>query len=145
MAEIGLVASIIAVLQISEDVITRAYKYGKAVTNAEKDLERIRNELKDINGILTKLKDLATRAEKSGQSLNLWPTLDLLNKANGPLSQCESALKRLEEQLAPVDGDLAKLRMRIQWPNKAKKVGKIIDTITQQKKYFMEAIDIDHA
>jgi len=31
MAEIGLAASIIAVIQISEDVITRAYKYGKAV------------------------------------------------------------------------------------------------------------------
>ena len=145
MAEIGLAASIISVIQIVEDVITRAYKYGKAVKRAEKDLERIRNELKDINGILTKLKDLATRPEKSGQPSILWSTLDLLNKANGPLSQCESALKRLEEQLAPVDGDLAKLRMRIQWPNKAKKVGKIIDTITQQKKYFMEAIDIDHA
>jgi uncharacterized phage infection (PIP) family protein YhgE len=144
MAEIGLAASIIQLLQIGEDVITRAYKYGKAVTNAEKDLERIRNELKDLNSILTKLKDLATRPENSGQPLTLWSSLDLL-KANGPLSQYESALKRLDEQLAPVDGHLAKWKMRMQWPNKAKEVGKIIETITQQKRYFMEAIVIDHA
>ena len=69
MAEIGLTASIIAVIQISEDVITRAYEYGKAVKNAEKDIKQLNEDLQDVQNILKKLETLAKRTESSGRPL----------------------------------------------------------------------------
>jgi hypothetical protein len=144
MAEIGLAASIIAVIQISQDVITRAYRYGKAVKSAAEDLRRIRNDLQQLQDILTKLENLAVRAENSGRPLALWPTLISLKTENGPLSQCQSALRLLEGELTPAEG-LAKYGKRLIWPHKSKKVEKLVETMNAQKRYFLEALNIDDA
>jgi hypothetical protein len=144
MAEIGLAASILTVIQISEDVITRAYKYGKAVKNAENDINKVNKDLQDVRNILTKLETLAKQAESSGRPLTLWPTLISLKEENGPLSQCKSALISLQGELAPAEG-WAKFRRRLQWPHKAKDVGKLVEIINAQKKYFLEALSIDGA
>jgi hypothetical protein len=144
MAEIGLAASVIAVIQISEDVITRAYEYGKAVKNAGNDLNKMNKDLQDVLEILKKLERLAKRAEASEISLTSWPTLKSLKQKNGPLSQCKSALISLQVALAPVEG-LAKLKRRLLWPHKAKNVEKLIEAINTQKKYFMEKLRIDEA
>jgi hypothetical protein len=142
MAEIGLTASIIAVIQISQTVITQAYKYGQTVKNAKKDIKRIEGELKDVDNVLRKLRDLAHRVEKLGRSLDHWPTLVSMKQKDGPLSKCESALNSLLAELAPVDG-WAKMRERALWPHKMKKVEKALRTITQQKGSFMEALKIE--
>jgi hypothetical protein len=68
MAEIGLVASIIAVIQITTAVTTQAYKYGQSVAKAKEDIEHVREELINLEGILKQLKELANRAEMSGES-----------------------------------------------------------------------------
>lgn len=144
MAEIGLAASIIAVIQISEDVITRAYKYGKAVKNAEKDIKQLNEDLQDVQNILKKLETLAKRTESSGRPLTLWPTLISLKEENGPLSQCKSALESLQKELAPIEG-YSKFTRSLQWPRKAKSVGKLVEKTNAQKKYFLEALNIDEA
>jgi hypothetical protein len=144
MAEIGLAASIIAVIQISEDVITRAYNYGKAVKNAENDINRINKDLQDIRDILTKLEKLAKRTENAGKPPTLWRTLISLKEENGPLCHCESALRSLQGELAPAEG-LAKFKRRLLWPRKAKEVGELVEIINAQKKYFLEALAIDGA
>jgi len=144
MAEIGLAASVIAVIQISQSVITQAYKYGQAVKNAKKDIERIESEMKDIGNVLIKLRDLAHRAERSGRSLDHWPTLVSMRQKGGPLSECESSLNCLLTELAPVDG-WARVKERALWPHKMKKVEKTLQTIAQGKKYFIEALNIEQA
>jgi hypothetical protein len=144
MAEIGLAASVIAVIQISQSVITQAYKYGQAVKNAKKDIERIESEIKDISNVLIKLRDLAHRAERSGRSLDHWPTLASMRQKGGPLSECELSLNCLLTELAPVDG-LARIKERALWPHKMKKVEKTLQTITQGKKYFIETLNIEQA
>jgi len=142
MAEIGLAASIIAVIQISEDVITHAYKYGKAVKNAENDINKINEDLKGVQDILKKLENLAERAENSERPS--WPTLISLIEENGPLSQCKSALRSLKGELAPAEG-LVKLTRRLQWPHKAKNVRTLVEKINTQKEYFLKALSIDEA
>jgi hypothetical protein len=67
MAEIGLAASIIAVIQITAAVTTQAYKYGQNVAKAKEDIERVREELINLEGILKQLKELASRADRSGE------------------------------------------------------------------------------
>ena len=142
MAEIGLAASVIAVIQISQSVITQAYKYGQAVKNAKKDIQKIESEMKDIGNVLIKFRDLAHRAERSGRSLDHWPTLVSMRQKGGPLSECESSLNCLLAELAPVDG-WARMKERALWPHKMKKVEKALQTITEGKKYFIEALNIE--
>lgn len=143
MADIGLVASIIAVIQITTAVTTQAYKYGHCVKNATNDIKEINDGLKDVENVLTKLKDLADRAKKSGEPLDKWPTLVSLNSANGPLLQCKLAMISLCTELAPVDG-FAKYTERALWPRKKKKVEKCLDDIVKQKKIFIESLNVEH-
>jgi hypothetical protein len=112
MAELALAASIIAVIRLSKAVTTQAFKYGQTVKNGKKDMERIEGEVRGIGNVLIKLQDLAHRAEKSGRPLDNWPTLASIKQKGGPLSQCESALNCLLEELAPVNG-LGKMKERV--------------------------------
>ena len=143
MAEIGLAASIVAVIQIATAVTKQAYKYGQCVKNATKDIEKIDSQLKDVENILTKLKDLADRATQSGKPLDKWPTLVSLNSADGPLAQCRLALILLRDELAPVGG-FAKYAERALWPRKKKRVEKCLDDIEKQKKIFIESLNLEH-
>jgi hypothetical protein len=143
MAEISLAASIIAVIQISQVVITQAYKYGQCVKNAKKDVERIESELKDVGVRLAELRDLADRAEKSGRPLDCWPTLASMNQEDGPLPKCKLALNCLLAELTPVDSSWARMKKRAFWPNKVAKVEKALEAIVQQKNSFIEALNIE--
>lgn len=142
MAEIAVAASIIAVIRLSKEVTTQAFKYGQTAKNAKKDIERIEGEVRGIGNVLIKLRDLAHRAEKSGRPLDYWPTLASIKQKGGPLSQCESSLNCLLEELAPVNG-LGKMKERVLWPYKMKRVEKTLQAIAQQRKLFMEALNIE--
>lgn len=145
MAEIGLAASVIAVIQITAAVTTQAYNYGRNVKNARQDLENINRELKELEGILDKLKDLAQRAEASGQPLERWPTLVSLNKSDGLLNDCKIALTELGAQLAPVNGKWAKVAERAKWAWKKGKAEKALEAIMRQKNAFIESLNVDQA
>jgi hypothetical protein len=145
MAEIGLAASVIAVIQITTAVVTQAYKYGHSVKNAKEDLVLVDRELKDLNVILAKLEDLAQRAEKSGQSLEKWQSLTSLNKKDGPLENCKIALNELETQLTPATGTTAKIAERAKWAWKKDKVKKTLNAILKQKEFFIESLNVDQA
>ena len=142
MAELALVSSIIAVIQISQDVITRAYKYGQAVKNAKEDMERVQTEVQDLKNILGKLRDLAQQAVASGRSLALWPTLVSLQDPTSSLHICQKELEKLQPGLAPV-GLWEKSKTRALWPHKQKGIKQILDTIRQQKVHLAEALNID--
>ncbi|SLM36361.1 P-loop containing nucleoside triphosphate hydrolase [Lasallia pustulata] len=142
MAELALVSSIIAIIQISRDVITQAYKYGQAVKSAKEDMQRVQAEVKDLNAILIKLKDLARRAEASGRSLTLWPTLVSLQDPTSSLHKCQKELEKLQPGLAPV-GFWEKSKARALWPPKRNGIYQILDTLRQQKVHLTEALNID--
>ncbi|KAA6414848.1 MAG: hypothetical protein FRX48_01598 [Lasallia pustulata] len=142
MAELALVSSIIAVIQISRDVITQAYKYGQAVKSAKEDMQRVQAEVHDLEDILGKLKDLARRAEASGRSLTLWPTLVSLQDPTSSLHKCQKELEKLQPGLTPV-GFWEKSKARALWPHKQNGIYQILDTIRQQKLHLAEALNID--
>ena len=144
MAELALVSSIIAVIQISQDVLTRAYKYGKAVKNAKEDMERVRTEVQGLESILEKLESLARRAAAHGRSLAMWPTLVSLQDPASPLHKCQIELAKLQPGLAPV-GFWDRSKARAMWPQKQKGINQILDTIRQQKAHLAERLNIDQA
>ena len=141
-AELALVSSIIAVIQISQDVITRAYKYGQAVKHAKEDMRRVQTEVKGLESILGKLRELARRAVASGRSLSLWPTLVSLQDPTSSLHKCQRELEKLQPGLAPV-GFWEKSKARAFWPHKQKGINQILDAIRQQKLHLVEALNID--
>lgn len=141
MAEIGLAASVIAVIQITAAVTTQAYNYGRDVKNAKQDLEDINRELKELEGILSKLEDLAQQAKVSGQTLESWPALASLG--DGRLKEWEIVLTRLKGQLAPVNGTWAKLVEPVRWARKKRKAVKSLGDVLKQKNAYIESLGMD--
>lgn len=136
MAELGIAASIIAVIQMTGTVT----QHLASVKGATKDRQNILNELSTVTGILFVLKDQADEAEHDGS----WDTtLRALNMPNGPLEQFKAALETLTTKLAPVDG-LKKIRKALIWPFQEKEIRDILSTIERQKGLFNLARQNDH-
>ena len=143
MAEIGLVASIIAVLQISAKVTSLLSEYGTAIKHASGDLRRIESEVNNISSLLRKVENMAKRLKERGCSSEQWSSLSSLE--GGPIDSVRSALRTLEEQLRPVNSlnEFIKLRERLRWPGKLKKIEKALGAAREQKKFFEAALGID--
>jgi hypothetical protein len=144
MAEIGLAASIIQVIQIAASVTTQAYNYGVKFKNAKKDLDGVNRELGLVGQVLDRLKTLAEEAELSGKALNTWPALLELGSDNGPLAKCNQALLDLRTELTPPDSLRERLSQRAKWAWKKEKVEKSLQTIVKQKLAFLELLSVDH-
>lgn len=144
MAEVGLAASIIAVIKISQDVITLVYKYGQAVRNAKEDMDKVAEEVGKLKDTLTKLRDLAQHAEASGQPLTLWPTLVLLQAKDGPLYKCQADLETLQPGPAP-ESRLEKILAQAQWPLKHRVVERQLQIVVERKDRLLESLNIDQA
>ena len=144
MAEIGLVASIIGVIRLSEAVVKEAYKYGKAVKSAEKDMRDLERDVNGLIDTLKKLKDLAQKAADSGNPPDLWPALSSLEKDESPLHACESSLTSLLPEIVP-KGKFAKHKAHAFWPHTQKKVKQAVHAIITQKEELLDALSIDHA
>jgi hypothetical protein len=143
MAEIGLAASIIAVIQITTSVTKQAYEYGQSVKNATKDIAKIQGQVKDVESILVKLKDLVDRATKERESLDSWPTLVAINKPSGALEKCRLAMTTLCTELTPAEG-LAKYKQRDSWPLKKKRIDQVLQNIMAQKDIFIALLSVEH-
>jgi hypothetical protein len=144
MAEIGLAASIIAVIQIAASVTTQAYNYGVKFKNAKNDLERFNRKLSKVSQVLDRLKALAEEVERSGKALNTFPALAELRSDDGPLAKCNQALLDLKTELNPPDGRRERLSQRAKWAWKKGKVEKSLDTIVEQKSAFLELLSVNH-
>jgi len=143
IAALGLVSSIIAVLDLATTVGKQVYKYGNAVKNAKEDINLIVGNLNELVEVLSKLKCIAEQAEKGGKSLKNWPTLASLIQVDGPLTKCKADIGDLQAQLLPVDGWVKQKLERGLWPKKRKQVQKTIKRIEKRKDKFMRYLSID--
>ena len=137
MAEVlGVVSSIIAILELSGVVIDYVHK----AKSASDDSERLLLEISSINGFLASLKELISRAE----SQDLWlDTVKSLATSQGPIAQYDSALKRLEAKLKPVAG-WKKAGKALRWPFEKTEVAEILGSIERHKALFGLALGNDH-
>lgn len=120
MDGVSAVASIIAVLQLSEAVLGACYRYVGKVKDAISDIDRVIHQLGYLTTILRDLKSLSCPSSTA---------LSGLVGDNGPIAVCEKGLKELESKLpkGPVG-----LRQKLQWPFESKKINDIMDRITAQ-------------
>ncbi|KAF5005805.1 hypothetical protein FDECE_7784 [Fusarium decemcellulare] len=162
MAEaLGVVASVIAVVQASEKIITICKTYIEGIHNYPSDLRRVLIEvssLKDLSQNLTFLHD------SDGATS---PVLQNLCRRDGPIDGCKDVITRLQNELSPAayeanhvaegkeatsDGETRETKRRrtlkptlarLAWPLRANKVRNLLEEVTQYKAIISMALSSD--
>lgn len=136
MAEVlGIVGSIIAIIQLTGKVASLGYDYVYEVRWGSKDLGELLKELGSLTNVLITLKDYA---DANLQSL----ALQRLNDADGPIRGCTLDLKRLQAKLEPKTGYKRKID-RLTWPFKENEIAQHMLRIERHKSLFTLAITLD--
>jgi ankyrin repeat domain-containing protein 50 len=133
-------ASAIAVIQISFQIFDFCMTYYLNVKDARNDIQRLRNEIISLQDILISVIDLVN-APNSGSM----HTLDLVNKDEGSLKQCQLELTALAAKLDPGEtSSKFKLALRtVKWPLNSKEVHKTLAAISRYKSLFVLALTTD--
>jgi hypothetical protein len=149
MDPLGFTASINAVLQAADAVISICSDYSAAIKNSSWELPRVTEEVKSLRNIL---EHLAKKVESVDlASKTQLPTLKLLCEPDGgQLAMCLVELKALEKKLAPPSwgGQVgSKRRAFIQaclgWPMKKGDTRKTLESIERFKATLNLAITAD--
>ena len=140
MDPLSIVASFIAVIDISSKIITICYRYRGAVKHAPRDLLRVQNEVTGFRSIVERLHQLIV---DDPQSHGL-PTLEKEIGPDGPLAQCLIELESLEKKLEPEKGWRAAGRA-LMWPLKEGDTIKSLDFIGRVKQTLQLALLADNA
>lgn len=140
MAEVlAVTASIVAVLTITNAVLSVCYNYGAAVKTASLAVADIERELEDLRAVLQSLEPIANKAEFSDTGLidldKLCPLLQaeldgLLEKLKTPAWAANFGPKR------------TKVMQSIIWPLKAVETQKTIETISRHKATLHLALSV---
>lgn len=128
MAEgVAVAASVIAVLQITNCVISICYDYSAATKGTSWELPRLTSELESLRGVLQRLEPLAKQADFSQAVPNTkMPAFTELCKPNGPLPLCRHEIEGLEAVLKTPDWSASfgpkrkALVQALRWPLKSK-------------------------
>jgi hypothetical protein len=149
MAEIlALTASVIAVIEISDRIITLTKDYIKGVRDVPRDLLIIRVEVSTLKAVFENLKLL--QDSKNIPSHNL----QKLSEKDGVVQGCRHAVLELEKLLhPPPQTSNTGTRRRIQatfdslaWPlNKGNRAKKLLDEISQYKSTITMSLSVDQA
>lgn len=143
MAEpLSLVASLIAIVQISGSVISCCYEYRKGVKNAPKDLLRMINEVAALRNIVERLITLVDDEEMADHEY--LSTLADIVSADGPLELCQHDLENLKVKLEPPVNTWKALGRRLTWPLQEKDVTKTLASIYRTKNLLETALMVDN-
>ena len=135
MDPLSLTASIIAIIQLSSEVVGSI----GAATGATKERRRLREEVLACDTLLQELKDEADDSEEGAA----WSkTIKALEGPDAPLGRLSIALKLVRAKLEPQKG--RKIRTSLRWPFEGKEVEKIIGAIEREKALLNLALNNDH-
>ncbi len=151
MAEgLALAASVIAVLQITNSVISVCYDYSAAVKGASWELPRLKSELESLRNVLQQLEPLAKQAEFAQSAPNTrLPAFAELCGSEGPLPLCSHEIRDLEAVLKSpswCDGFGPKRKALVQvlrWPLKGKETEKARERIGRFRDVLLFAMTAD--
>ena len=145
MDGVSAAASIIQVIQISEQVISACYQYYRSVKGAKKDILDIINH---VGGLKSTLESLQLLIDSVGDPAD--PRLSHLARLDVPLKSCQSELQSIANKLhvnPAMNFNLANVKVSIPrqltWPWKEKEVEKILAVIEKQKTIFILALGGD--
>ncbi|MCJ1385865.1 hypothetical protein MMC17_008989 [Xylographa soralifera] len=137
MDPLSITASIVAVIQISQQLFDLCQTYYKGVKNARNDIKRLRDEVTSLSDILTQISDLT---DEPGAD-----ALATLETIKGPLQSCSDDLSSLAERLDPGHGkEMKQFGLRaLKWPFSTREVDKTLAIIDRHKNMFTLALTAD--
>ena len=134
---LSLAASIIAVLHLTDQVLTSCYTFVGKVKSAAADVNKIVHEISLLKGIFLNLHQLGDE-DRGGDALKA------LIGPNGPVSICLDALREIEAKLQPASTILTTKR-KILWPFESKKLNEILERVRNQNPALLLALSADNA
>lgn len=135
----SITASVIAIVQLAEKLITLGYTYLGGVKGASKNLRDL-VELQSLGNVLVTLQDYV-QADRNLEST----ALQLINGQNGPLPGCALELRRLQLKLVPKQGLKGIIIIQnLKWPLKEAETQQCIARIQRQKNLFILALTMDN-
>ena len=135
-------ASIIAVVQISEEVVSRSSRYYKAVKNAKSDIDSLLKELSGLKTVIERVQQLL----KGPNGARLWTSQPLHDGLEGCSLKLQELEKKLKEKLNPgMDGKImSRIGFRaLKWPFEREEVDSIIQTIKQYRDMLYDSLNVD--
>jgi ankyrin repeat domain-containing protein 50 len=136
-------ASVIAVLQISESVISACYQYYKTAKGARKDILQVISMVKDLKGTLDTIQFLL---DDDGDAED--PRLPLLKSLEPSFAACEEAMRDVAQRLGiELDNEFdpgtlkISLKKKATWTWKEKEVAKTLQCIEKFKTIFILALN----
>lgn len=135
-------ASVIAVVQLLEGVVTLCCRYGKAVKNAKYDIERLSGELDSLKTILGDTQELLEGPNgarlKTSQAF-----CDTFQDCSSQLGELESALKDKLE-----NGKRARMMTSfgfraLKWPFESGKIDSAIHNLNKFRETLSAGLNID--
>lgn len=153
MDPLSVTASVIAVLQAANTVISVCYDFRAAIKDQPWALTRITNSINELRLILSRLEQVANESESNFDETNLarLTTLKVLCQEEGAISNCLTELKKLEKKLVPgswAGKDGSKRRALIQsigWQFKGKEAEEMLQRLEGYKSTLNLAITMDQA
>ncbi|RYP11922.1 hypothetical protein DL767_011214 [Monosporascus sp. MG133] len=132
MDPLSTTASIIAILQLSSDVV----KYIIGATGATKDRRRLREEILACESVLLQLQD---HADDADEGTKWWEKIRALEGPDKPLYRLGIALEAVMAKLEPKKS-LDKALSVLKWPFDEKEVEKLISAMQREKSLLQLAM-----
>lgn len=133
---IGLAASIISVIQLTNQVADLSWGYIVSVKEASNSIHGLRDELSNLSKVLGAIPDYAEDSKQAA-------TLEMLNGKDGLLQKCAEDLRKLQVKLEPKSG-VKQMIENLKWPLKETETSRYISQIGRYKSLFSLALDADH-
>ena len=134
MAEaIGLLASIIAVLELS----SKAVEYLSSAKDAHQERDRLLREVIFVTGLLTVLRSKSKEWDNDGWS----ETVKLLEL---PVQLTRELIEKILPKLQPESSGIKKIGKQLIWPFQKGEFMEIISSLERYQQYFQLALQNDH-
>ncbi|KAF7952118.1 uncharacterized protein EAE97_001615 [Botrytis byssoidea] len=141
MAEaLGIVSSVIAVIDSSVKVASQCSEYYKNVWNAQVDIKRLQSETQELKAILEKVHSICNTGSSDGVRLQ-----DPQGLRKG-VEDCQEQLRQLEAKLEPRGKNKLMSRCGIRalrWPFKSNEVDSIIEKLGYCKDNIFSSLQVD--
>lgn len=149
---IGLVGTLLAIVQVSSKLVSICYEYRERVKDAPRELMLVLNEATSVRNITERLINLTNSCESS----TYLPSLQSTEEADSPLQQCLSELLGLKDSLKlekPKKGKFWSLKFdkkktgkmwELKWPLKRSEVEKRLSQIARIKATLQLALSADN-
>ncbi|KAJ6264017.1 Ankyrin-1 [Drechslerella dactyloides] len=162
---LSITASIIAVVQLSNAVLSYCYRFRSQAKDADKDITSVINEVEDLWAILNQLQEVVQRelppcsepgvgsvnaSDESAKRPAATAAAPCVNSAagnqpgrtpNALLAQCQKSIKSTEVILKSITDRLTPLLKgglftKLKWPFESKVIQEKLDTLQKQKTTF---------